>query len=208
VNNTEMEAGARRRLHQAILAELEEEGPGGIELSRVLWNAGVSEHDFEASYESVDACLFAAYDELTARLDTAVREACRATGTESWPERVSAGLDALLKELGSRPQMARVLLRSFPSLGPRAQARSQAFLESFGPMLARGREASEIGADLPSEVEMLATGAAEAIVFEEVESGRAESLPAMLPSLVFSLLVPFLGPARAAAEMEKVRPHD
>jgi hypothetical protein len=55
---------------------------------------------------------------------------------------------------------------------------------------------------------MLATGAAEAIIFEEVESGRAESLPAMLPSLVFSLLVPFLGPAHATAEMEKVRPLD
>jgi hypothetical protein len=204
-----MEAGARGRLHQAILAELEEKGPGGIELSRVLWNAGVSEHDFEASYESVDACLFAAYDELTDRLDTAVREACRGTGKQSgWPERVSAGLDTLLKELAARPQMARVLLRSFPSLSPPAHARSQAFVESFGPMLAGGRDASEIGADLPAEVEMLATGAAEAILFEEVESGRAESLPEMLPSLVFSLLVPFLGPADAAAEMEKVRQQD
>jgi hypothetical protein len=204
-----MEAGARGRLHAAILAELEEKGPEGIELPRVLWNVGLSEHNFEASYEGVEACLFAAYDELTAHLDTVVREACRANKKKSsWPERVSAGLDALLKELAARPQMARALLRSFPSLGPRAQARSQAFLESFGPMLAGGREASEIGADLPSEVEMLATGAAEAILFEEVESGRAESLPAMLPSLVFSLLVPFLGPADAAAEMEKVRPHD
>lgn len=209
MNNTEMEAGARGRLHRAILVELEEKGPGRIELSRVLWSAGVSEHDFEASYENVEECIFAAYDELTARLDTAVREACRATGKRSgWPERVSAGLDTLLKELAARPQMARVLLRSFPSLGPPAQARSQAFLESFGPMLAGGRDASEIGSDLPAEVEMLATGAAEAILFEEVESGRAESLPAMLPSLVFSLLVPFLGPADAAAEMEKVRPHD
>jgi hypothetical protein len=209
VNNTEMEAGARGRLHRAILVELEEEGPEGIELSRVLWNARVSEHDFEASYENVEECIFAAYDELTARLDTAVREACRATGKQSgWPDRVSAGLDALLKELAGRPQMARVLLRSFPSLGPAAQARSQAFLESFGPMLAGGRDASEIGSDLPAEVEMLATGAAEAILFEEVESGRAESLPAMLPPLVFSLLVPFLGPADAAAEMEKVRQQD
>jgi hypothetical protein len=204
-----MEADARGRVHKAILAELEEQGREGIDLPRALSSAGVSEHDFESSYESVEACLFAAYDELTARLDTVVREACRATGGKSdWPQRVTAGLDALLKEFAARPQMARVLLRSFPSLGPRAQARAQAFLESFGPMLAGGRGASEIGADLPTEVEMLAAGAAEAIVFEEVESGRAESLPTMLPSLVFSVLVPFLGPARAAAEMEMARRHE
>jgi hypothetical protein len=201
-----MEAAARERLHEAILTELEENGLEGIELPAVLGRVGMSRAGFDATYDSVEDCIFAAHTELTARLDAAVREACRASGeTSAWPARVRAGLGALLEELAARPQMARVLLRSFPALGPRAQARSQAFVESFGPMLGGGREASEIGAELPSEVEMLATGAAEAIIFEEVEAGRTEALPAMLPSLVFSLLVPFLGPVGAAAEMERAR---
>jgi hypothetical protein len=206
VNNTEIETAARGRLHQAILAELEEKSFERIELPAVLSKVGIQERDFEATYESVEECLFAAYDELTSRIDTSVREACREQGEKSdWSERVAAGLGALLAELAECPQMARVLLRAFPSIGPRAQARSQAFLESFGPMLAGGREASELGAELPGEVEMLATGAAEAILFEEVAAGRTEELPALLPSLLFSLLVPFVGPERATAEMEKVR---
>jgi hypothetical protein len=206
VNNTELELAARGRLHETILAELDEKGFERIELLAVLWKVGVSEHLFESSYDDLEGCVFAAYDELTARLDTAVRDACRAMdATSDWPQRVSAGLGALLEALAARPQMTRVLVRSFPSLGPRAQARSQAFLESFGPMLAEGRDASELGAELPGEVEMLATGAAEAIVFEEVESGRAEGLPTMLPSIVFSVLVPFIGPVRAGAEMERLR---
>jgi hypothetical protein len=206
VNNTQMEPAARGRLHEAILTDLEEKGFERIELLPVLCKVGMQERDFEASYESVEECLFAAYDELTSQLDTTVREACRAKGDGSdWPGRVSAGLGALLDELAQRPQMASALIRAFPSIGPAAQARSQAFLESFGPMLAGGRGESEAGTELPAEVEMLATGAVEAILFEEIEAGRTEKLPLLLPSLLFSALVPFVGPARAAEEMEKAR---
>jgi hypothetical protein len=206
LNNTEIEAGARRRLHEAMLAELEENGFGQINLLAVLWKAGVQERDFEATYDGIEACLFAAYEELTAELDAAVREACRAKGEEAdWVERIGAGLGALLEELAERPQMARALLRSFPAIGPKAQARSQAFLESFAPMLSGGRAESEAGDELPAEVELLATGAVEAIVFEEVGAGRAEDLPTMLPSLLFSAIVPFVGPERASVETDKVR---
>jgi hypothetical protein len=206
VNNTEIEAAARGRLHEAILAELEQKGLDGIDLPALLPRVGIQERDFDATYESVEDCLFAAYDELTAHLDTTVRDACRADPEGSdWIERVTAGLAALLDELAAQPQMARALVRAFPSIGARAQARSQAFVESFGPMLIGGRDASDLGPDLPGEVEMLATGAVEAIVFEEVESGRAQELPAMLPPLLFSLLVPFVGPGRAADAMERAR---
>jgi hypothetical protein len=206
VNNTEIEAAARGRLYEAILAELEEKGLEGIDLAALLPRVGVQERDFEATYETVEDCLFAAYDELTRRLDTTVRDACRAERAGSdWIERVTAGLAALLDALAAEPRMARALLRAFPSTGARAQARSQAFVESFGPMLIGGRDASDLGPELPGEVEMLATGAVEAIIFEEVESGRAKELPAMLPSLLFSLLVPFVGPGRAAEAMERAR---
>jgi AcrR family transcriptional regulator len=206
MNNTEIEAAARRRLHLTMLAELEEKGFERIELSRVLRTVGVPEPTFEARYETVEDCVFDAYDEQAALLDSAVRDACRGEGGGApWTARVSAGLDAMLEALAASPQMARAVLYSFPSIGPRAQARAQAFTESFGPMLAGGRAASGPDAELPREVELLATGAVEAIVFEKVESGRAEELPAMLPALVFSVLVPFLGPDRAAEEMERVR---
>jgi hypothetical protein len=50
-------------------------------------------------------------------------------------------------------------------------------------------------------VELLAVGAAEAIIFGEVDAGRAGRLPQMLPEILFSVLVPFMGPDRAADEM-------
>ncbi len=203
MNNTEIDGAARERLHQAILLELDERGEEAIRLPVVLADAAVSEADFAAHYDDVEACLFAAYEDLTSRLDSAVRGACRNAGSGSgdWVERVRAALAALVGELAREPRLARVLASGFPAIGPRAQMRFQAFVESFGPMLAGGRAVADPGEDLPGEVEMLATGAVEALIFEEITSGRAERLPAMLPELVFSLLVPFVGPSRAAAEM-------
>ena len=108
-----------------------------------------------------------------------------------------------MAELACRPGLARVLTRSFPAIGPAAHARYQAFVEGFAPLLEEGRELSGMGAELPAEVELLAAGAAEAIVFEEIEAGRVESLPALGPAILFSVLVPFLGPEAASAEMAR-----
>jgi hypothetical protein len=112
-------------------------------------------------------------------------------------------LESLLEELASKPAAAALLIRDFPARSPAARARYQEFVESFAPLLAGGRELSGMGAELPGEVEMLAVRAAEAIVFEEIEAGRTAQLPALAPAILFSLLVPFLGPAGASAEMQR-----
>jgi len=197
----EMEASARERLLDAMLEELAEKGYRGIEVESARRRAGLERGEWLAEFADVDACLFAAYEQLTGRLTAKAAAACAGEG--AWPERVRAGLEALLAELACRPGLARVLTRSFPAIGPAAHARYQAFVEGFAPLLEEGRELSGMGAELPAEVELLAAGAAEAIVFEEIEAGRVESLPARGPAILFSVLVPFLGPEAASAEMAR-----
>jgi len=114
----------------------------------------------------------------------------------------AVGKDTRTNPAGA-PAVAALLTRAFPALGPAARARYQEFVESFAPLLAGGRELAGTGAELPREVEMLAVGAAEAIVFEEVEAGRAAQLPGLGPAILFSVLVPFLGPEAASAEMQR-----
>jgi AcrR family transcriptional regulator len=196
-----MEQAARERLLEAMLAELARAGYKGMKLADVLTLSGVAEADFKAEFPDRDSCLFAAYEQLTDQLVRKTAQSCAAGG--DWPQRVRCGLSALLDELAARPPMARVAVRAFPSIGPRARARYQGFVEGFAPLLEAGREFSEIGEELPAEVEMLAVGAAEAIVFDEIEAGRAAQLPALAPAILFSLLVPFLGPERASAEMQR-----
>lgn len=194
-----MDHAERERLFEAILGELAERGYEHMALERALAAAGISRDAFEAEFDDRDACLFAAYDELTERL---VRNAASSyeQGAD-WPQRVKAGLESLLSELAAQPRTAQVLIRSFPAIRPTAYSRYMEFLESFTLCLREGRELTEMEGEPPGEIEMLAIGAAEAIVFEEIEAGRARALQSLTPSILFSLLVPFTGPERALAEV-------
>jgi AcrR family transcriptional regulator len=198
-----MQPAARERLLEAMLVELATSGYGAMKVADVLTLSGISKADFEAEYADKDSCLFAAYEQLTERLARKTGEGC-ALG-EEWPQRVRRGLEALLEELAGAPAMARVAIRTFPAINSEARARYQDFVESFAALLREGRKFSGAGEELPAEMEMLAVGAAEAIVFEEIEAGRAAQLPALAPAILFSVLVPFLGPEAASAEMKRAQ---
>jgi hypothetical protein len=191
----------RERLLGAMLEEMVEKGPDGAEIEAALRRAGLEGEQWLAEFVDKDACLFAAYALLTERLARKTAEGCELG--ENWPRRVRCGLEALLEELAGAPAVAQLLIRGFPVISPAARARYQAFVESFAPLLREGRELAGAGAELPREVEMLAVGAAEAIIFEEIEAGRAEQLPGLAPEILFSVLVPFLGPEAASAEMRR-----
>lgn len=191
----------RERLLDAVLGEMVEKGPDGAEVEAALRRAGLDGDQWLAAHIDRDACLFEAYGWLTERLAGKAIEGCRLG--EDWPQQVRRGLEALLEELASAPAVARLLVRAFPSISPAARARYQAFVESFAPLLRGGRGLAGTGAELPREVEMFAVGAAEAIIFEEIEAGHAAQLPGLAPEILFSVLVPFLGPESASAEMQK-----
>jgi AcrR family transcriptional regulator len=195
--------GDRARLLEAMLEELVEKGYGEVEVRDALERAHLGGEEWSTLFVDKDECLVAAFDQLTDQLRTAIVEGC-AAGSD-WPGRVAGGLRVLLVRLAARAQMAEALARTFPSIGPAAQARYQGFVESLGPLLTEGREFSGIADELPGEVELLAVGAAEAIVFEQIQAGRTAALAALGPEILFSVLVPFVGPVVASAAMEVER---
>jgi AcrR family transcriptional regulator len=185
---------------EAMLLELAKRGHEQLEVTAVLARCGVNEAEFEAEFGDLEGCLFTAYEHLGQSLRQRAAERCEKANAE-WPERMRAGLEALLGELAGSPEMAAVLTRSFPAIGPEAYSRYLAFLESFVPALSEGRQFRGDGEVLPDSVELLAIGAAETLVVEEVAAGRAEQLSTLVPPILFSVLVPFLGPEPAAAAM-------
>lgn len=211
ITRTEMGSTARERLLETALAALGEDGPETLDAGRLAARAGVAEAELVAEFADLDACLDAAYEQFVDRLGEAVRNGCergraRVAGAsaEAWSAGVRGGLEALLAELTASPARAVALVRSFPALGAPRRRRYEAFVADLPPLLAEGRQlAAASGAVLPDEVELLAVGAAEAIVFEAVGSGQAATLAELTPAILFSLLVPFIGADAAAAEMEK-----
>jgi AcrR family transcriptional regulator len=194
-----MDAQHRERLLRAMMDELVERGYGEASTERARAVADVSEGEFAEEFDGKDECLFAAYDRLTDQM--VARAGAECERDEPWPGRVRGGLEALLRELAAQPEMAVALTRAFPGIRPAAYARYVDLLSRFVPFMVEGRNYSEVEEELPGEVELLAVGAAEAIIFGEVDAGRAERLPQMLPEILFSVLVPFMGPDRAADEM-------
>lgn len=194
-----MNAQQREMLLQAMLEELVGKGyvDASVESAREV--AGVSTTEFAAEFKGKDECLFAAYERLTEQVVATASAEC--DRDDPWPDRVRVGLESLLEAVASHPDMARALTRSFPGIRPAAYERYVELLSRFVPFMEEGREYSGVEEELPGEVELLAVGAAEAIIFAEVDAGRAERLPQMMPEILFSVLVPFMGPDRAADEM-------
>jgi hypothetical protein len=203
IPGAEMGSAERELLFEAVLTELGERGYAEVSIERALRRCQLPPEDLGGELGK-DACLAAAFDRVGARW---VEEASR--GCEpglTWPERVGAGLRRVLEELAARPTVARAMIRAFPAIRPDAYRRYVVLLESFVPLLEEGRGLAEEPLELPAEIEMLAIGAAETIVVGEIDAGRTAGLPALLPDILFSVLVPFVGPEAAAAAMLSAQP--
>jgi AcrR family transcriptional regulator len=178
-----------------------EKGYDGVTVGDVVGRIGVSRSTFYDEFANKDECLFAAYDRVIDELIHYVEAAFRSEG--EWPERIREALDALLRAMAAEPEVAQMATVAFPAAGPEAHQRYRDALERFLPFFAEGREYSPRRDDLPPGVDLMAVGGAEVIIFDEVVGGHVSKLPAMLPEILFAVLVPYIGPDAAAAEMHR-----
>ena len=199
-----LDDGRREAILQSLLLELDQHGHEGLELRSVCDGAGISEAVFEAEFVDLEGGLFTAYECLSDRLLERVHSSCEKES--DWPEKVRSGLAAVLSAVAENPRLASVATRGFPAIGPAAYKLYVGLIDRFAALMAEGRDSAAVEEQLPAEVELLAVGAAESLIFAEIDAGNAGRLPAMLPDILFSLLVPFLGPERASEEMQSATP--
>jgi AcrR family transcriptional regulator len=191
----------RDRILRSMVCSVAERGYEEASIAEVLERAEVSRRGFDEQFSSKEECVLAAYDWVVEALLGRVADAYEAGAATSWPEGVRCGLRAFLEAIAEQPGAARMASIQLPPVGPRAHARYRAAVEGFLPFVRTGREYLELGDELPAHVELMAIGGAEAIIFDELAAGRAEQLPQLLPEILFVVLLPYLGPEEAAAEM-------
>jgi AcrR family transcriptional regulator len=170
-------------------------------VAKVIEGAGVQPATFDRFFAGKDDCVLAAYDWVVERILERVAAAYDLGALSSWSEGVRHGLKALLDMIAEHPAVARMALVEVPPISPEAHARYRAALERLASLLRGGREYLGEGEEPPAHVELMALGGAEVILVDEVSAGRADRLPARMPELLFAILVPYLGPEDAAAEM-------
>jgi AcrR family transcriptional regulator len=192
----------RERLLEAAIRIVAAKGYAATTIGDLTGEAGISRTTFYELYPDKEACFLAAYDSV---VEVLMRRIVRAyEAEERWPERARAGLDALVRTLCEEPRLARLAMVDIGSAGPAAQRRHRVAMQRLTPLFDEGRDFAERGHRLPANTSRMAVGGVTGLITEELVGGSAERLPELLPDLLFAVLVPYIGPAAAVAELGDV----
>jgi AcrR family transcriptional regulator len=164
-------------------------------VSRVVAAAGVSRNTFYEHFANKEDCFLAAYDATIEQLKERVRAA--SSPRDDWDQRLEAGFAAFLGFAAAEPSLAWLCVVEVLAAGPRALARRDEAMRDFAGFLERSRSQREAGGIPPVLTEVVAGGIYE-IIYARILSRRTESLPELLPDIMYVWLAPFVGPARAA----------
>jgi AcrR family transcriptional regulator len=186
------------RILWSMVRAVAEEGFESVSVTDVVRRADVPRAAFYEVYECERECLLAAYEKVIDALVAYVGRAFEGDGP--WPLKMRRALGACLEACSAEPEVARMTTVEVPATEPEAQRRYRGALTRFRPLFSEGRKYAgpEI---LPPDLELMSIGGVEAIIHDEVAAGRTKGLPALLPEILFTVLVPYVGPDVAAAEV-------
>jgi AcrR family transcriptional regulator len=194
----------RERMLEAMVRVAAAKGYEATTVADVAEAAQVSSEAFEAMFGDKESCFLEAYDAVIDVLVAHVSTAFESTVGQPWPDRIAAGLRALVDLLASEHDIARMAMVEVTAVGEDARIRYRAALGRFTYFLEEGRRASPQGDELPADTARFAIGGATSMIFDEVRAGRGPELRRLLPDLLFAVLMPYIGPEAAEDEMRRV----
>lgn len=181
----------RDRLIAAMAATCAERGYAATSIEEVVARAGVPRRAFEQSFADKADCGVAAANQILAEI-TAVSTAAYSVDAPEW-EIILRAVRALLELLAARPSFAYLgCIEARHSMPREAYEVYTAAIRVLLAMLDRLRAYAAADAQQPPSATRGGLGGAEALIRRELRAGRAESLPELLPDIVYGLLVPFL----------------
>ncbi len=178
-------ASQRRRLLDAMTAEVAERGYAATSVQHVLRAAGISRSTFYELFPDKSACFLAALDLGITRIAHEI-EAAVAAETENDARRM-AGFRALCRGLADDPAFARTSLIRAPEAGDVAHAHQQVIRDGAVMMIRDMVRTGRRGNGAPCEVSESAVralvGGIETLLAHHVETRGARSLPELAETL-------------------------
>ena len=187
----------RERLMAGMLDATGEQGYVATSVADVLSRAGVSRRTFYEHFSDKEDCFLQGYDHVVGILADAVRSAVLAQS--DWKTAVRAGLAVLLETVAAHPRFARACIVEILAVGPEGMRHRDAAMEPFQRFFDGGRAETGFDGSLPATVAETLVGGILETITARVMRGEADQVPALLDDLVYWALVPFVGPAEAAA---------
>lgn len=190
----------RQLILEATVRVVGRKGYQATSVADVLAEADTSFTTFYKYFDDKQDCFLAAYDMVVERVLGEVTARCEVG--EPWLDRMRTGLQTLVDMFALEPELARTVIVEVAAAGADARQRHWNAVSRLTGFLEDGEDLAD-GHELPDNVALMAAGAVSGLIFDELLTGRAERLPRLLPDLLFALLVPYIGPGAATAEMRK-----
>lgn len=181
----------RTRILEALAESCAERGYAATTITHIVDRAGVSRATFYELFRDKEDCFMAAANWLLGDLMTVT------TGAYS-PDKplvhvVRDAATGIVNLFADRPAFAQLAFVEYRTATPRALQLYQSGVRVILSLLDQLRADATTDAALPSSAARGAIGGAEAILRREVAAGRAAQLKSVLPQILYSCLVPFLG---------------
>jgi len=190
----------RQQILEAMVRVVGRKGYKATSVADVIEEASTSRTTFYKHFEDKHDCFLAAYDMAVERILGEVIANC--SSEQSWLDRVRVGLSTIVELFALDPELARTAIVEVAAAGADARQRHWNAINKFTEFLEDGEELAG-GRELPDNIALMAAGAVSGLIFDELLTGRAERLPSLLPDLLFAMLVPYIGPGAATAEMRR-----
>lgn len=192
----------RERLLAAMLRAASELGYRGTNVQDVIERAGVSRPTFYEHFANKEACFLAAFDATAGRLRDRV-DAAVVKGGDNLRDRLRFGLETLLNFAVTDPDAARTLIVEARAASAEAVMRRDELLDHFAACI--DTQVRELLPDIRSYSAITAAGivgGVESLLYSRLCKGEFDNLDALLPSMMYFLVLPFEGHEAASEELE------
>jgi AcrR family transcriptional regulator len=189
---------------KAMVAIVGERGYEGLTLELLLARSGVDEATFFCHFEDLEDCYCQVAIEMGEELSLRVADAFAAA--PAWRDRVRLVAYAMLEWLREDLDRARFTVVEAFAAGERTQAARDDLFRGFYALIDLGRqEMTDPDALTPATAEALG-GTIFNHIRTEIEAENCEALEYYAPRLMYSVVLPYLGPGAAAEELEMPPP--
>jgi len=194
----------RERILAAVADVCSAAGYVAMSVEDIVVTSGVSRRTFYDNFRGKEDVYLAAYDEVSQQLLTRVYAAYE--GADGLVAKVRDSLSAFLNFVADEPAFADMCIVEVMAAGSNAIERRNRTMTAFAEMIGQAAAAELPKAKLPPALtaETLVGGIYE-VVYSRVLQGRGEELPALLPDLLFSVLLPYVGRETASSLLKNER---
>jgi AcrR family transcriptional regulator len=194
----------RERILAAVAEVCSASGYVAMSVEDIVVTSGVSRRTFYDNFRGKEDVYLAAYDEVVNQLLARVSDAYEAA--DGLMAKVRDSLATFLDFVADEPAFADMCIVEVMAAGPKAIERRNRTMAAFAELIAQAAAAELPKSKLPPALtaETLVGGIYE-VVYARVLQGHGAELPALLPDLLFSVLLPYLGRETAASLLKAER---